>query len=63
MTAKILEFDREFNGTDMTCDEIRQQVRDRGWPGFHIDAMEYNHTGVLMIRRMSTKRAYGGLGP
>ncbi len=63
MSAVVLEFDREFDGTHLTCEQIRERVRERGWPGFQIDATEYNHTGRLMIRRISTKRAYGGLGP
>ena len=58
-TAKIIAFDRAFDATNMTIEEIRAEARSRGWPGIRIDAVKFNEGGVLIVERMSKRRADG----
>lgn len=57
--AKIIPFDREFDGTDMTIEQIRAEARERGWPGIRIDAVRFNTGGKLIVERMPRRVAYG----
>ena len=58
-TAKIIAFDRAFDGSGMTIEQIRQEARKRGWPGIRIDAVKFIETDKLIVERMSQKRADG----
>jgi hypothetical protein len=56
--ARITIFDREFDGTDMTLEQIEAEVRLRGWSGMRIDTHRaFCGDGKLMIRRLSKRRA------
>jgi len=55
--SNVVHFDREFDGTDMLVREISDTARERGWVSFRIDAVEYNRTGKMMVRRVSRRDA------
>lgn len=55
----VVMFDREFDGTEMSCDEIREEARKRRWAGIRLDADEIKRTSVVKVRRLSQKDAYG----
>lgn len=59
MPADVLEFHREFDATDMTCEQIKMKAREMGWPGIRIDGDKFNRGGKLIVERMSKKDAYG----
>lgn len=54
----VVRLDIQFDATVMTCDEIRQDARQRGWPGISINADEFQKTGRLIVRRLSKKHAF-----
>ena len=62
-TAEIIAFDSAFDGSHMTIEEVRQEARNRGWAGIQIDVPEFNATGVLMVRRLSSAHVARGIDP
>lgn len=58
----VIPFVRSFVGTHMSQYEIRDRARELGWPGIRIDARQFNDTGILIVERMSQKRARGNHG-
>ena len=54
----VIPFAVEFDATDMSIDAIREEARERGWPGIHIDIDDFKKTGKLIVRRLSRKEAY-----
>ena len=53
----VIPFVRSFNATHMTQYQIRDRARELGWPGIRIDTSRFNETGILIVERMSRKRA------
>jgi len=56
--SNILPFERAFIATDMTVDEIRQTARAKSWPGIHICSEQWLATGILVVERLTRKKAY-----
>ncbi len=54
----IIPLDREFIATDMTLNEIREKARGMGWPGIHICSEKWLATGILVVERLTRKKAY-----
>ena len=57
--SNVIPFDVEFDGTDMSVDQVREKARSKGWPGVHIDMDGLLATGTLMIRRLTRSAVYG----
>lgn len=56
--SNVLPFDVTFIGTDMSHSEVRETIREKGWPGGHLDMDGWRDTGVQVITRLTKKDAY-----
>jgi len=56
--SNVIPFERAFIATDLTVDEVRERVREKGWPGCHIDIDEFKKTGVMVVKRLTRKEAF-----
>lgn len=56
--SNVIPFDVTFDATDMTHNELREKVREKGWPGCHLDIAGWRRTGILLVKRLTCKVAY-----
>ena len=47
----ILQFIRELDATDMSCQEIAKYMRDNNWASFECDWDEFLETDKLILIR------------
>ena len=55
MSAEVLAFDHEFDATNMTLMQMKQEIHRRGWTAGRIDTERFMKDGKQIVLRVSSK--------